>query len=149
MNRLQVSPVSRLLRSHRGVFPYWLHWSEESAVSRAASSPVLGWQTQLLSHWQRRVPAHGLKGLLLGFVYSIKRRLHGEWKLSRSLWAAVRGTCSRALQPLASVGGSRGPRRPGKPNPAGIGGWADTCPGLSFDLITSCLPRKELGAVDR
>lgn len=33
MNRLQVSPVSRLLRSHRGVFPYWLHWSEESAVS--------------------------------------------------------------------------------------------------------------------
>lgn len=105
MNRLQVSPVSRLLRSHRGVFPYWLHWSEESAVSRAASSPVLGWQTQLLSHWQRRVPAHGLKGLLLGFVYSIKRRLHGEWKLSRSLWAAVRGTCSRALQPLASVGG--------------------------------------------
>nr|XP_019808504.1 PREDICTED: BCL2/adenovirus E1B 19 kDa protein-interacting protein 3 isoform X1 [Bos indicus] len=79
MNRLQVSPVSRLLRSHRGVFPYWLHWSEESAVSRAASSPVLGWQTQLLSHWQRRVPAHGLKGLLLGFVYSIKRRLHGSW----------------------------------------------------------------------
>ena len=74
-------------------------------MSRAASSPVLGWQTQLLSHWQRRVPAHGLKGLLLGFVYSIKRRLHGEWKLSRSLWAAVRGTCSWALEPLASVGG--------------------------------------------
>ena len=112
MNRLQISPVSRLLCPYRGAFPEWPHRSEEPAVSRAASSLALGWQTQLLSHWQRRVPAHGVKGSLLGFVYSIKRRLHGEGKLSRSLWAAVWGTCSRALAPLARVGGVTWARPP-------------------------------------
>lgn len=42
-----------------------------------------------------------------------------------------------------------GPAALGNRIRAGIGGWADTCPGLSFDLITSCLRRKELGAVGR